>query len=118
MSLSSEKIGEVLVISASGQINSANAAQVESGLLAYVEQGERLCALDLSGLDYISSAGLRVVLILARGLKQKSGQLVLCGLQPQVHEVFDISGFLSILTVVASRSEAVSRMGEPVNKTV
>ncbi|MFT0548811.1 STAS domain-containing protein [Allopusillimonas ginsengisoli] len=110
MSLSSEKIGEVLVVSASGQINSANAAQVEAGLLAFVEQGERLCALDLSGLDYISSAGLRVVLMLARGLKQKSGQLILCGLQPQVHEVFDISGFLSILTAVASRDEAVRQL--------
>ncbi|MGB6104569.1 MAG: STAS domain-containing protein [Pusillimonas sp.] len=110
MSLSSEKIGDVLVISASGQINSANAAEVESGLLAYVDQGERLCALDLSGLDYISSAGLRVVLMLAKGLKQKSGQLILCSLQPQVHEVFDISGFLSILTVVESRDAAVSQL--------
>lgn len=110
MSLSSEKIGEVLVVSASGQINSANAAEVESGLLAYVNQGEHLCALDLSGLDYISSAGLRVVLMLAKSLKQKSGQLVLCALQPQVHEVFDISGFLAILTVVDNREAAVSQL--------
>src|SRR3546814_18881138 len=106
MSLSSEKIGEVLVVSAAGQINSANAAEVESALLAYVNQGERLCVLDLSGLDYISSAGLRVVLMLAKGLKQKAGQLVLCALQPQVHEVFDISGFLAILTVVDTRPAA------------
>lgn len=110
MSLSSEKIGEVLVVSASGQINSANAAEVESALLAHVNEGERLLALDLSGLDYISSAGLRVVLMLAKSLKQKSGRLVLCALQPQVHEVFDISGFLAILTVVDSRAAAVSQL--------
>ncbi|MEB2398037.1 MAG: STAS domain-containing protein [Alcaligenaceae bacterium] len=110
MSLSSEKIGEVLVISASGQINSANAAEVETGLLGYVERGERLCALDLSGLDYISSAGLRVILMLAKRLKQNSGQLVLCSLQPHVHEVFDISGFLAILTVVDDRATAVARL--------
>ena len=111
MSLSSEKIGEVLVVSAVGQINSANAAEVESALLAHVNQGERLCVLDLGGLDYISSAGLRVVLMLAKSLKQKSGQLILCALQPQVHEVFDISGFLSILTVVDNRASALAKLG-------
>lgn len=110
MSLSSEKIGDVLVVSVSGQINSANAAEVESGLLAYVKQGERLCVLDFGGLDYISSAGLRVVLMLAKSLKQQSGQLILCALQPQVHEVFDISGFLSILTVVDQRQAAISQL--------
>jgi stage II sporulation protein AA (anti-sigma F factor antagonist) len=110
MTLPSEKIGEILVVSPVGQINSANAADIESGLLAWVEKGERQCVLDLGQLDYISSAGLRVVLMLAKRLKQSSGQLVLCSLQPQVHEVFDISGFLSILTVVDSRPAALSQL--------
>lgn len=110
MTLSSEKIDGILVVSPVGQINSANAADIESGLLAWVEQGERLCVLDLEQLDYISSAGLRVVLMLAKRLKQNAGQLVLCSLQPQVHEVFDISGFLSILTVVDSRPAALSQL--------
>src|SRR3546814_11046248 len=111
MSLSSEKIGEVLVVSAAGQINSANAAEVESALLAYVNQGERLCVLDLSGLDYISSAGLRVVLMLAKGLKQKAGPLVMCALQPQVHEVFDVNDFLAILTVLDTRTRTEGGWG-------
>ncbi|TAL81661.1 MAG: anti-sigma factor antagonist [Candidimonas sp.] len=110
MSLSSEKIGEVLVISASGQINSANAAEVESGLMVWVEQGEHLCALDLTSLDYISSAGLRVVLMLAKRLKQNGGRLILCCLQPQVKDVFDISGFLTILTVVDDRAAALAQL--------
>jgi stage II sporulation protein AA (anti-sigma F factor antagonist) len=110
MSLSSEKIGEILVISKTGQINSANAAETESELLAWVEKGERLCVLDLSHLDYISSAGLRVILMLAKRLKQNSGQLVLCCLQPDVLEVFDVSGFLSILTVVPDRAAALGQL--------
>ena|SRR5690606_17470538 len=110
MTLSSEKIGQVFVISLSGQINSANASTVESGLLAFVEQGERLCVLDLDGVDYISSAGLRVILMLAKRLKEKSGRLVLCGLQPLVHEVFDVSGFLSILDVTTDRNVAVAQL--------
>jgi stage II sporulation protein AA (anti-sigma F factor antagonist) len=108
MSLTSEKIGEVLVVSTAGQINSANAAALEAELLALVEQGEHRWVLDMSRLDYISSAGLRVMLLLAKRLKQGSGRLVLCGMQPHVHEVFDISGFLSILTVVDSRATALA----------
>ncbi len=110
MSLSSEKIGEILVVSASGQINSANAAEVEAGLLAWVEQGERLCVLDLNSLDYISSAGLRVILMLAKRLKQNAGRVILCSLQPQVKDVFDISGFLTILTVVDDRATALAQL--------
>lgn len=108
MSLSNEKIGDVLVVSAHGQINSANAMATESELLAFVERGERQCVLDFSGLDYISSAGLRVVLMLAKRLKQQHGCFALCGLQPQIHEVFEISGFLSFLTVADSRAEALT----------
>ena len=108
MSLSSEKIGEVLVVSTAGQINSANAAELESQLMALVEQCEHQWVLDMGRLDYISSAGLRVVLLLAKRLKQHSGRLVLCSLQPHVHEVFDISGFLAILTVVDTRAEALA----------
>jgi len=63
--------------------------------------------LDLGEVDYISSAGLRVVLMLAKRQKQNAGKLVLCRLQPEVHEVVDISGFLSILTVVPDRATAL-----------
>lgn len=109
MSLSREKQGDVFVASAAGQINSANAAELERQLLEWVEEGERKWVLDMSGVEYISSAGLRVVLLLAKRLKQNSGHLVLCSLQPHVLEVFDISGFLSILDVADTREAAVSR---------
>ncbi len=109
MSLSREKNGDVFVVSAAGQINSANAADMERQVLQWVEEGERKWVLDMSGVEYISSAGLRVVLLLAKRLKQNSGHLVLCSLQPHVLEVFDISGFLSILDVADTREAAESR---------
>lgn len=110
MSLANEKIGNVLVVSTAGQINSANAAELEAELLALVAQGEYHWVLDMSRLDYISSAGLRVVLLLAKRLKQNTGRLVLCSMQAHVHEVFDISGFLSILTVVDDRATALEQL--------
>ncbi|MFJ3463679.1 STAS domain-containing protein [Achromobacter spanius] len=109
MSLAIDKVGEVLVVSPEGQINSGNAAGIEADLLAHVEKGESRFVLDFSNLNYISSAGLRVVLVLAKRLKQAGGALVLCAMQPHVREVFDISGFLAILTVVESRQEASAK---------
>ncbi|CAM3667303.1 Anti-sigma factor antagonist [Bordetella sputigena] len=111
MTLAIEKVGPALVVSPQGQINSANAAAIESELLEQIDNGENRLVLDLSGLDYISSAGLRVMLLVAKRLKQKSGALALCGIQPHVREVFDISGFLSILTVVESRDDALDMLG-------
>lgn len=70
MNLAIEKVGEVLVVSPEGQINSGNAAGIEADLLSHVEKGERRFVLDMSNLNYISSAGLRVVLVLAKRLKQ------------------------------------------------
>ncbi|OZI33066.1 anti-anti-sigma factor [Bordetella genomosp. 1] len=110
MNLATEKHGEILVVAPEGQINSANAAAVETDLLAQVEKGERKIALDLGRLDYISSAGLRVVLVLAKRLKQGGGALVLCALQPHVREVFDISGFLAILNVTETRADALAKL--------
>jgi stage II sporulation protein AA (anti-sigma F factor antagonist) len=110
MNLAFEKIGEALVVSPEGQLNSSNAASVGADLLAQVEQGERKVVLDLSRLAYISSAGLRVVLQLAKQIKQQAGNLVLCSLQPHVHEVFEISGFLAILTAVESRDDALAKV--------
>lgn len=109
MSLTSEKIGAVLVANVAGQINSSNAAALEAQLLGLVDEGEHKWVLDLARLDYISSAGLRVVLMLAKRIKDKAGRLVLCGLQPQVMEVFDISGFLALLTVVDDRDTALAQ---------
>lgn len=110
MNVSVEKVGDVAVMAVTGQMNSANAAEVEASLLGHVEQGERRCVLDFSGLDYISSAGLRVVLMLAKKLKQNDGALALCNLQPHVREVFDISGFLAILQVADTRDEALAKV--------
>jgi len=111
MNLAVEKVGEVLVVAPEGQINSGNAAGIEADLLSHVEKGERRFVLDMSNLNYISSAGLRVVLVLAKRLKQASGALALCAMQPHVREVSDISGFLAILTVVDTRQEAVAKVG-------
>lgn len=110
MRLATDKIGTVLFLQPQGQINSANAAALESDLVAQFDKGEHTIVLDLSTLDYISSAGLRVILLLAKKLKQAGGALALCELQAGVREVLEISGFLAILTVFPNRADAVATL--------
>ena len=109
MTIALESAANAHIVALQGQINSANAATTEAEVLALVDSGHKNLVIDFSGLDYISSAGLRMVLVVAKRLKQAEGQLVLCAMQPHIHEVFDISGFLAILNVTATRSEALKR---------
>ena len=109
MTIATEITATATIIPLQGQINSANAAAIEAAVLALVDGGSRNLVLDFATLDYISSAGLRMVLVVAKRLKQEGGQLVLCGMQPHVREVFDISGFLAILNVEPTRAEALAR---------
>ena len=95
MTITPETTAQATIVPLLGQINSANAGALEAQLLTLVDGGVRQLVLDFAALDYISSAGLR---------------LVLCAMQPHVHEVFDISGFLAILDVQATRQEALARL--------
>lgn len=108
MSIATETTPEATIVFLRGQINSTNANGLEAQVLTLLDGGVKHLVFDFSGLDYISSAGLRMVLVVAKRLKQESGQLVLCAMQPHVREVFDISGFLAILNVQATRAEALA----------
>ena len=111
MHLAIDKIDQVIVLQPEGQINSANAAALEADFMAQFDKGEHKIVLDLARLDYVSSAGLRVMLLLAKKLKQAGGALVLCDIQPNVREVLEISGFLAILAVRDTRAEALAHLG-------
>lgn len=109
MPLAIESAANAQIVALQGQINSTNAASIEAEILALITLEQKNLLLDFSALDYISSAGLRLVLVVAKRLKQDGGQLVLCGMQSHIREVFDISGFLAILNVTDTRSNALAR---------
>lgn len=66
--------------------------------------------IDLRELVYVSSAGLRVILMAAKRVRAKGGRIALCGLQPQVAEVFEISGFGAIVPIHADRESALAAL--------
>jgi len=102
--------GGGLVAELSGRLDARSAPDFERDALAAADglEGERGMLLDLSGLEYISSAGLRSILLLARRLSGSGGRVVLCGMSGVVKEVFDISGFGSIFQLHDSVAEALS----------
>jgi anti-anti-sigma factor len=92
----------------SGRIDSATGPAFERDILQQIDGGQRRLLLNFTDLLYISSAGLRIVLLAAKRMKNAGGQLVLCSLNPQISEVFEISGFSRILDISPSRDAALS----------
>ncbi len=86
----------------------SNAAALQVALESYLpdcKPGGYQIVLDLSRLDYISSAGLRVLMITAKQVKSQEGEIVVAGMQPVVREIFDISKFTFVFKCFGSVSE-------------
>ncbi len=108
MELTRDKNGETLVFAIKGRLDAQTSPQAEKDLKQWLAEGEKKLVGDLSGLDYISSAGLRLMLMVAKGSKGQGGSLCLYGLKPSVNEVFTIAGFTKIIPIAASLDEALA----------
>jgi stage II sporulation protein AA (anti-sigma F factor antagonist) len=104
---------DISVVSPQGRLDSVTSTNFERDLLAYIESGATRVLIDFSKLDYISSAGLRSVLLAAKRIRASGGRMSLCSLNHQIAEVFDISGFSSILDIQPSYDAAVTRLSAP-----
>jgi len=102
--------GQTTVLSIKGRLDSNTAPQLEEGINTARDNGNPNIVLDFKELEYISSAGLRVILKTSKDLKQEEKGFVLCAMQDYVREVFDISGFDTILAIVPSLEEALARL--------
>lgn len=103
--------GSATLLRAAGRVDSASSAAFEAALLPRIRAGAIRVVLDLSGVEYVSSAGLRVMLMAAKAAKAGGGQLALCCLSPMVAEVFRVSGFSKIIPILGTETEALSAVG-------
>ena len=103
-------LGPVSVLSVSGYIDAATFPQLVKEADEVLNSGHVNLVLDLGGVDYVSSAGLRVLLMAAKAIKQKNGKLALYGLTETVQEIFEISGFDKILTISAEEADALNHV--------
>ena len=100
-----------VVLAPRGRVDSTSSAELEAALLGQLDAGRTRVAVDLEGVEYISSAGLRVLLMLAKKLRGQSGRLVLCAMPESVRLVFELAGFLPIFEIDDSRAAALARLG-------
>jgi len=109
MKITDERRGDVLVVRPEGRIDTNTSDELERALTGRIDGGAHRLVLDMSGTDYISSAGLRVLLLAAKKLRGVAGQLVLGGMNPSVRQIFELAGFVSIFTIEPDVDRAVGR---------
>jgi len=110
MELSYEEKESYLAVTLNGRLDAVTSPQADQELKEILAKDTKQILLNLAGLDYISSAGLRILLVSAKTIKQQAGKLVLCQLQDGVKEVFEISGFTSIFEIADSEEDAVAQL--------
>ena len=108
MEIQTERNSGTLIAKAEGRIDGVNARDFEEALKAAISADDSTVVMDLQGLSYISSAGLRVILLIAKTLRKRNAELMLCSLSDPIREVFEISGFDKIIPVHASREQALA----------
>ena len=107
MDITTRTRNDVALVAFAGNLDSNTSPRAQQALDAILASGGRKMVVDFTALDYISSAGLRVLLGTAKRLSGAGGALHLCGLNETVQEVFDISGFSTILAVFATEADAL-----------
>ena len=113
MEIREERQQGVAVVAPVGRVDSTTSAALEQRLMALIAGGERRLVVDFARVDYISSAGLRVMLGLAKKTRDTGGALALCAMGDLVREVFGLAGFLPLFTIEPERGAAVARVAGP-----
>ena len=108
MEITEGKRGEIIILGLKGRLDASTSKGLEEKLVALTEGGEKRLVVDFSQLDYISSSGLRVLLVAAKSLTKANGKIVLSSLKDHIKEIFDMTGFSSIFPIYYSREEAIN----------
>lgn len=112
--------GNALVLRVRGRIDHLNAAAFHETLnphLAHCCADGTPVVLDLSGLEYISSAGLRIFMIAAKQVRARGGRIAVAQMQPLVREIFEISHFHLVYELFASTDDALAAINSTTTTT-
>ncbi|HKC23443.1 MAG TPA: STAS domain-containing protein, partial [Thermoanaerobaculia bacterium] len=107
MEIRESKAGDFVILEPMGRLDTKSSPDLEKKVLELLAAGQRRFVVDFGGVEFLSSAGLRVLLMLAKKLAGGNGYLALSALNERVREVFDIAGFTSVFTIRATAGDAV-----------
>ena len=107
--MNTEQKDGVLIAKPEGRIDGVNARDFHEALSEAIGTDSNAVLVDLAAINYISSAGLRTFLLIAKTLQQRSAQFALCSLSEPIREIFEISGFDKIIAIHASEERGTRR---------
>jgi len=108
MELRCEEMEGIQVVHVTGRIENTTVAIFGQEIGRIIGNGNRQLLLDLTGVPYINSAGLREILVAAKRLKKPGDRCVFCGLSGEVKKIFELAGFTTILQVYPTIRDAIS----------
>jgi anti-sigma B factor antagonist len=108
MEVSTTQLKRCDVVTASGRIDSRTAPELAEAFRQITDEGRFRIVFDMTGVDFISSAGLRIMIDVQKTCKRwNRGEMVLVGVQPQVHSAMDLVGFVPLFKFSDNTTEAV-----------
>ena len=122
MEITECQTGDIVTLCLCGKLDTIGAKAFEEKILTRIESGTRFFVIDVSQLEYIGSAGLRVFIVASKRLNGVNGKIVLCGFkktipyytlnrpQDPVREAFDIAGFSTIFSSYGSQDDAIKNL--------
>lgn len=108
LEITQETEGDLRILALRGRLDTDTAADLELIAQDLTAAGARDFLIDLTEVGYVSSAGLRVLLALAKQLEGNKGRLRLCGLNPAVSQVFEVAGFTRLFAISKDRATALA----------
>jgi anti-anti-sigma factor len=108
MEITSRHLGEVLILDMTGRLDTSTSGKAHDAVVGFAKKGAKRVVLNLDKLDFVSSAGLRVILTLAKLLQTSGGELKICRANPNVKEVLDMSGFSSLIKMFDDEKAAIA----------
>jgi len=110
MNIGQSKENNALVLTPEGKLDSYSANSFETSVCKSIDNGENSIIMDFSKVYYMSSAGLRTLLIIANRMKDANGTISIFNVSGKVSKVISISGFDKIINVFSSKSEALENV--------
>ena len=110
MEIRKEQVGDTYVVTATGRLDGIYSSAFANQVGELLTGTNPKILIDFTDIDYVSSAGLRALLLLVKKAKGSGSVFALCGLNEQVREVLDISGFTSMFSIHLGRAEGIAAL--------
>ncbi|MDE2836013.1 MAG: STAS domain-containing protein [Chloroflexota bacterium] len=112
MEVTTAREGAHLIVGVDGRVDGVSAPEFQAAIEGAIQPSDQAVIVDMGGVQFIASAGLRVLLVVGRLLQKQNAKLVACSLSERLREVFTISGFSSIVPLYDSRADALQALND------